>query len=149
MSHIPTSELATLSGYSKRQIQRMAANGEIPGANRTPAGHWLIPDTPELREWVRNFSKTPSAQRIVDLADSGQLRDAFRQVTEILERAHSLRNLLRTAGWASDSPIWGFLFDELRPLRLTLETLKMPIEDALSYIEEENREARERGVMLG
>ena len=126
----------------------MAANGEIPGALRTPGGHWKIPDSPELKNWVRDFAKAPSAQRIVDLADDGQLRDSFRLVKEILKRAHSLRCLIRRGGWAHDSPIWGFLFDELRPLRLTLETLKMPIEDVLAYIKEENREARKRGILI-
>ena len=81
----------------------------------------------------------------MDLADDGQLRDAFRLVREIPERTHSLRCLIRKAGWAHESPIWGFLFDELRPLRLTLETLKMPIEDVFAYIKEENREACESG----
>lgn len=49
MSHIPTAELARLTGYTKRQIQRMA--GKIPGAVRTGGGHWQIPDSPEVRAW--------------------------------------------------------------------------------------------------
>lgn len=137
MSHLSTAKLADEMGYSKRQIQRMAANGEVPGASRTPAGHWAIPDTPELRRWMEEYRKTESAQRIVDLCDKAQLQDAFGLVKEILERAHSLRCLLRKAGWAPNSPIWGFLYQELHPLRMTLETLKMPIEEALRYVEEE------------
>ena len=139
MSHFSTAQLAEQLGYSKRQVQRMAADGQIPGAARTPAGHWRIPDTPELREWVRNFRKTESAERIVDLCDKAQLQDAFGLVKEILERAHSLRCLLRKAGWAHCSPIWGFLYEELHPLRMTLETLKMPIEDVFRYIDNEER----------
>ena len=148
MSHISTNQLAALTGFSKRQIQRMAANGEIPGANRTPAGHWQISDTLELQEWVRNFSKRPSAQRLVDLNDDRQLNEAFALAKEILERAHSLRCLLRKIGWPKDSPMWGFLHRELGPLRLALETLRMPIEEAMTYIEEDKRAARERGVMV-
>lgn len=145
MSHLSTADLADEMAYSKRQIQRMAANGEVPGASRTPAGHWSIPDTPELRRWMEEYRKAESAQRIVDLCDKVQLQDAFGLVKEILERAHSLRCLLRKAGWARNSPIWGFLYEELHPLRMTLETLKMPIEEALRYFsEEEERIEAER-----
>jgi excisionase family DNA binding protein len=148
MSHLSTTELATLAGFSKRQVQRMAANGEIPGAQRTTGGHWKIADSPELREWVRNFSKRPSAQQIVERNDSKQHAEAIALAKEILERAHSLRCLLRKIGWAYDSPLWGFLYQELWPLRLTLETLRMPLEEAMTYVEEEKRAARERGVMV-
>ena len=48
MSHIPTAELARITGYTKRQIQRIA--GSFPGAVRTVSGHWQIPDTQEVRE---------------------------------------------------------------------------------------------------
>jgi hypothetical protein len=53
MSHISTAELALLTSYTKRQVQRMTAAGEVPGALRTPAGHWRVPDSPALREWCR------------------------------------------------------------------------------------------------
>lgn len=148
MSHISTNQLAALTGFSKRQIQRMTANGEIPGASRTPAGHWRISDTPELLEWIRNFSKRPAAQEAVDRYESNDHAEAIALAKEILERAHSLRCLLRKIGWPRNSPLWGFLHQELGPLRLTLETLRMPIEEAIAYIEEDNRAARERGVMV-
>lgn len=53
MSHIPTAELARLTGYTKRQIQRMAGAGDIPGAVRSDGGHWRIPDGAGLREWCK------------------------------------------------------------------------------------------------
>ena len=62
MSHIPTAELARLTGYTKRQIQRMA--GGIPGAVRTAGGHWEIPDSPEVREWCSDMKKKREAEKL-------------------------------------------------------------------------------------
>jgi hypothetical protein len=62
MSHIPTAELAVLTGYTKRQIQRMAA--KIPGAVRTDGGHWKIPDSPEVRKWCASQAKRRQAEKL-------------------------------------------------------------------------------------
>ena len=116
------------------------------------AGHrvniWQVPETPELAAWIEQFRKVPPAHRLVDLADDKDLKESFGLAKEILERAYSLRCLLRRAGWAHDSPIWGFLHEELYPLRLALETLRMPIEDALRYVGDENSRLRDKGVPL-
>lgn len=52
MSLISTAKLAERTGYTKRQIQRLAAGGEVPGASRTPGGHWKIPEGSKLDAWV-------------------------------------------------------------------------------------------------
>jgi hypothetical protein len=57
MSHLPTAQIAVLSGITKRQVQRLLVSGEIPGAERTPGGHWRVPDTKELRRWAKNFQR--------------------------------------------------------------------------------------------
>lgn len=148
MSHLSTTQLAELTGFSKRQIQRMAAKGEIPGAARTSGGHWQVADTPTLSEWIERFKKLPPAHELVDLMNKKDLGDAFGLVKEILERAHSLRCLLRRATWPYDSPIWGFLYDELQSLRITLETLKMPMEEAVRYVGDEHARLKRENVML-
>lgn len=53
MSHIATAELARLTGYEKRHVQRLAVAGQIPGAVRTDGGHWRVPDSPEVRKWCQ------------------------------------------------------------------------------------------------
>ena len=36
-------QLAKIAGLTARTIERYCAQGEIPGALRTPTGHWRIP----------------------------------------------------------------------------------------------------------
>lgn len=139
MSHIPTSELATLSGYSKRQIQRMAANGEIPGATRTPAGHWLIPDSTEVREWLWRHRK--AAMPAISKEDRGCLspRETYELAKEIHMRANSLRRALRRATWFPQHPMWMWVWQDLEPLRVILESLCMPIDQAIEFIAEQKK----------
>ena len=77
MSHLSTTQLAELTGFSKRQIQRMAANGEIPGAKRTSGGHWQVADTSELSGWIERFRKLPPAHELVDFVNKKEHSDAF------------------------------------------------------------------------
>lgn len=58
MSHISTAQMAQLTGYEKRHVQRLAVAGQIPGAVRTGGGHWLIPDTPEVRKWCQTVRRS-------------------------------------------------------------------------------------------
>lgn len=61
MSHISRAELARLTGYERRQIQRMA--GSIPGAVRSARDRWKIPDSPEVRDWCKTQAKKRQAEK--------------------------------------------------------------------------------------
>ena len=139
MSHISTAELASRTGYSKRQVQRMAASGEIPGALRTPGGHWHIPDSPEIRKWLDCHSK--AAMKRIRESDRGRLSadETYRLAKEIHVKAQSLRRALRRATWFPEHPIWKWVWQDLEPLRVTLESLCMPIDQALNFIEEQRK----------
>lgn len=52
-----------MAGVSTRQLQRMAAAGEVPGAVRSPAGHWRIPDDAGVRRWCAAMKKFRQSQR--------------------------------------------------------------------------------------
>jgi hypothetical protein len=59
MSQISLPVLSLRCGVSRRNLQRMAADGLIPGASRTAGGHWRIKDSHALDGWIksRNFEK--------------------------------------------------------------------------------------------
>lgn len=139
MSHIPTSELAALTGYSKRQIQRMAGNGEIPKARRTAAGHWIIPDSKQVRRWIECHRKPVMSE--IGKDDRGCLNAAetYQLAKEIHIKAHSLRRALRRATWFPEHPIWKWVWKDLEPLRITLESLCMPLDQAIDYIQKEKQ----------
>lgn len=64
MSDLSCPKLALLTGYSSRQIQRFAANGEIPKAWLTKGGHWRFPESEELKKWVATAKKVKIAPLI-------------------------------------------------------------------------------------
>jgi predicted DNA-binding transcriptional regulator AlpA len=64
MSDLSCPKLALLTGYSSRQIQRFAANGEIPNAWLTRGGHWRFPESKELKKWVATAKKVRIAPLI-------------------------------------------------------------------------------------
>jgi hypothetical protein len=146
MSHIPTSELAALTGYSKRQIQRMAENGEIPKAQRNPGGHWVIPDSKQVRRWIACHRKAAMPEKI-DHGHRGSLNAAetHQLAKEIHIKANSLRRALRRATWFPGHPIWNWVWQDLEPLRVTLESLCMPIDQALDFIQKEKEKRPVRG----
>jgi len=58
MTLISTAKLAELSGLRKRQVQRILERGTPDlGATRAPGGHWVIPDTPKVRRWAKNYQR--------------------------------------------------------------------------------------------
>jgi len=61
MSDLTCPQLAKLTKFSSRQIQRFASDGEIPRAYRTRGGHWRFPDGEELRLWGRAARKKRNA----------------------------------------------------------------------------------------
>lgn len=52
MSHISLPKLAERTGYSRRHLQRLVAEGLVPGASRKPSGHWQIADNEALERWL-------------------------------------------------------------------------------------------------
>ena len=52
MSHISLPKLAELTGHSRRQLQRLATAGDIPGASRKKGGHWQVENSPALKGWI-------------------------------------------------------------------------------------------------
>lgn len=67
MSDFTSPQLAKLTRYSARQIQRFATEKGIPGAYRTSGGHWRFPDTPELRSWAAIQKKIRCAPPITPI----------------------------------------------------------------------------------
>jgi hypothetical protein len=58
MSHLSSKQLADLARLTTRQVQRILERGTPNlGATRTPGGHWIIPDTPEVRRWAREHER--------------------------------------------------------------------------------------------
>jgi hypothetical protein len=58
MTLITPSQLAALAKVKTRQVQRILDRGTPDlGASRTPGGHWVIPDTPEIRKWAKNHRR--------------------------------------------------------------------------------------------
>jgi hypothetical protein len=58
MSHLSSKQLAELARITTRQAQRILERGTPNlGATRTPGGHWIIPDTPEVRRWARKHQR--------------------------------------------------------------------------------------------
>ena len=139
MSHIPTSELAALTGYSKRQIQRMAGNGEIPKAQRTPGGHWIIPDSKQVRRWIACHRKADMPEIGKDDRGCLNAEETYQLAKEIHIKAHSLRRALRRATWFPGHPIWKWVWKDLEPLRVALESLCMPLDEAMDFIQKEKQ----------
>jgi len=58
MSHLSSKQLAELARITTRQAQRILDRGTPNlGATRTAGGHWIIPDTPEVRRWAREHQR--------------------------------------------------------------------------------------------
>ena len=53
------SELAKQVGYSHAHITRLAGKGEIPGCKTTKGGHWRVPRSYELSQWIIRNQKKP------------------------------------------------------------------------------------------
>ena len=58
ISRLSSKKLAEIARMTTRQVQRILdrATPDL-GATRTPGGHWIIPDTPEVRRWAKNHEK--------------------------------------------------------------------------------------------
>lgn len=53
-----------MAGISKRHLQRLLnRGGVVPGAEKSPGGHWKILDSKELRAWAENFQKWQGVDR--------------------------------------------------------------------------------------
>ena len=58
MSHLSSKQLAELARITTRQAQRILERGTPNlGATRTPGGHWIIPDSTEVRRWARKHQR--------------------------------------------------------------------------------------------
>lgn len=63
MSHLSSKQLAELAGLTTRQVQRILDRGTPNlGATRTEGGHWIIPDTPAVREWAAKKERWKSSR---------------------------------------------------------------------------------------
>ena len=74
MSHLSTIELSKLAGITKRQVQRLLLKGVVPGAERTPASHWEIPDSNEVRAWAKNFQRWEGKPRSEAMVKENRVR---------------------------------------------------------------------------
>lgn len=150
MSHIPTAELADLTGYSKRQIQRFATAGQIPGAKRSVGGHWLIEDTPDVRRWIDCHRKVEMPGIPKEVSGSLSPEDTYQLAKEIHIKANSLRRALDRATWFQGHPIWTWVWQDIEPLRVTLESLCLPLDEALTFVQEqqEKRPIQRRPMLV-
>lgn len=83
MSHISRAELERLTGYKRRTIQRLAGEGAFPGAVRTSAGHWQIPDSPEVRKRCEELARKLVKKRAG--GDARETQQYFRQAAYFAE----------------------------------------------------------------
>ena len=104
MSDLTSPELAELTKFSARQIQRFACAGEIPGAYRTKGGHWRFPDGENLKLWIKITRKV----RIAPLKP----RNSRRMYDNYVPHTTRLLNVLRkTLPQMSDYEIQALVAD--------------------------------------
>jgi excisionase family DNA binding protein len=84
MSHLSLPQLAKKTGLTRRHLQRLAADGTIPGATRTPGGHWRI-DEAQLGGWL-------AIRRFEDIRRRALSRNASRDAAKRVHMAAGVLN---------------------------------------------------------
>lgn len=118
MSHIPTAELAQLTGYEKRHVQRLAVAGQIPGAVRTDGGHWRIPDSPEVRKWCKSVKRSRVLSAVPKRAGRHGRNNYVPHLTRLLSSLRETLPFMSPAALAALGEDLSQIDDVMSPYRL-------------------------------
>ncbi len=125
---IPT--LAKRCKLSRRNLQRMAADGLIPGASRTNGGQWRVLDDKALAGWLnaRNFTKM-----LRETLGRGRSAPVRRAVSQLAQRLDTAIQFTKEAGRRMPKKSD---FDEVMQMKNHLIAMTIKIDSALEVFAE-------------
>ena len=85
MSQISIPALAKRTSLSRRNLQRMAQEGLIPGASQTAGGHWRIADDARLAGWVSRIAMNQALKGAVGRCKTAPLRNSIAEFEKRLD----------------------------------------------------------------
>jgi hypothetical protein len=96
ISRLSSKKLAEIARMTTRQVQRILdrATPDL-GATRTPGGHWIIPDTPEVRRWAKNHEKWKGD--VVGITLKDQIKALQHELAEAREQRDRLAEVIKAS----------------------------------------------------
>lgn len=85
LSHISLPSLAKRLGVSRRNLQRMAADGVIPGASRTIGGQWRVKKDAHLDGWISRMEMERALRQTVGRSKTAPLVSAIAECEKRLD----------------------------------------------------------------